>query len=143
MIAVSACLTGRKCRYDGEAQRNEKIARLVECGEALPFCPEVEGGMAIPRTPSEIKGTAAGVLCGEARVVSRSGEDVSAHFVLGAEKMLEFCRKNGVTEVILKAHSPSCGFNEVYDGEFCGKLIKGNGVTAELLSQNGIKIKSL
>ncbi len=143
MIAVSACLAGRKCRYDGEAKLNEGIALLVERGEALPFCPEVEGGMTTPRTPSEIKGTAAGVLSEKDSVVSRDGGDVSEYFISGAKKMLEFCRQNGITEVILKAHSPSCGFQKVYDGTFCGKLIEGNGVTAELLSQNGIKIKSL
>lgn len=143
MLAVSACLAGCKCRYDGEAQKNAGVASLIECGKALPFCPEVEGGMATPRSPSEIIGTASGVLDGNDRVKNCDGEDVSKYFISGAKKMLDFCRRNGITEVILKAHSPSCGFGEVYDGAFCGKLIKGNGVTAELLNQNGIKLQSL
>lgn len=143
MIAVSACLAGHKCRYDGEAKKNDYVCELVSRGEAICFCPEHEGGMPTPRLPSEIVGTAEGVLSGIDRVESCDGKDVSACFIKGAEKMLELCKENGINEVILKARSPSCGYGEVYDGTFSGKLKDGNGVTAELLSRNGIKIKSL
>ena len=45
-----------------------------------------------------------------------------------------------VEKVILKSKSPSCGVKEIYDGTFTNNLIIGNGVTADLLLQNGIEV---
>ncbi|EJI6714898.1 DUF523 domain-containing protein, partial [Listeria innocua] len=56
MIAVSACLAGIACRYDGKDKEITKIKQMVENGEAIPFCPEVAGGLEIPRNPAEIVG---------------------------------------------------------------------------------------
>ena len=41
---------------------------------------------------------------------------------------------------ILKEKSPSCGCGKVYDGTFTGTLINGDGITARLLKEHGIKI---
>ncbi|HEY5576635.1 MAG TPA: DUF523 domain-containing protein, partial [Clostridiaceae bacterium] len=43
----------------------------------------------------------------------------------------------------LKSKSPSCGCGRIYDGTFSGRVIEGNGVTAELLIRNGIKVTSI
>ena len=43
---------------------------------------------------------------------------------------------------ILKARSPSCGKGIIYDGTHSRILIAGNGVTAELLINNGIQVLS-
>jgi len=40
----------------------------------------------------------------------------------------------------LKQRSPACGSREVYDGSFSGTLRGGDGVLAELLKQNGIRV---
>ncbi|MFR5600492.1 MAG: DUF523 domain-containing protein, partial [Holdemania filiformis] len=48
MIAVSACLAGRACRYDGKANTVQALKAMVERGEAVPICPEVLGGLGIP-----------------------------------------------------------------------------------------------
>ncbi len=37
MIAVSACLAGIACRYDGKDKEITKIKQMVERGEAIPF----------------------------------------------------------------------------------------------------------
>ena len=56
MIAVSACLAGRACRYDGKANTVQALKAMVERGEAVPICPEVLGGLGIPRDPCERQG---------------------------------------------------------------------------------------
>lgn len=140
MIAVSACLAGERCRYDGGANLNAEIAELVRTGEAVCICPELLGGMSVPRSPSEIVGSAADVLDGKARVLTRDGADVTSQFVDGAKKALTKCVALGVSEAILKARSPSCGCGEVYDGSFSSRLTRGNGVAAELLMRNGINV---
>ena len=141
MILVSACLAGIPCRYDGQSKPDERIKEMVKRGEAKVFCPETLGGLKIPRVPSEIVGgDGDDVLDGQAKVLSRDGEDRTAHFIAGARATLELCRKHGVTEVWLKAKSPSCGVGRIYDGTFSGTLRPGDGVTAALLRRNGVKV---
>ncbi len=146
-IIVSACLAGCSCRYDGKAQTNETAAMLVAAGKAVPVCPECMGGLPTPRVPAEIEGgSGEDVLCGKARVIASDGEvrfDVTDAFLKGAEEALRIAREVGADEAILKANSPSCGFGTIYDGTFSGARKEGNGVAAALLSQSGIKVRSL
>ena len=46
----------------------------------------------------------------------------------------------GCDAAVLKERSPSCGVGAVYDGTFSGVLAAGDGVTAELLTENGIPV---
>ncbi len=141
MILVSACLAGVNCKYNGGNNNSEKIAAMVAAGEALPVCPEQLGGCATPRPAGEISGgTGADVLDGKCSAVRKNGEDVTAYLVKGAEETLKIAKLSGATKAVLKARSPSCGCGAVYDGTFSGKLVKGNGVTAELLVRNGIEV---
>jgi len=43
-------------------------------------------------------------------------------------------------KAILQQRSPSCGYGKIYDGTFSGNLIEGNGITTEVLLENGIEI---
>lgn len=93
MIAVSECLRGTPCRYDGMAKPNKGARELVKAG-AVCICPEVLGGLDTPRSPAEIQGgDGFDVLCGKAKVVNKAGEDVTAQYVKGAEIVLELCKK--------------------------------------------------
>ena len=140
-MLVSACLAGIPCRYDGKSRGREEIIALVKAGRARTFCPEVLGGLKIPRAPSEIVGGDGGdVLDGKAKVMSRDGEDLTTEFIGGANAVLDLCRKSGTNEVLLKSKSPSCGVGKVHDGTFSGTLRMGDGVTAALLKRNGIKV---
>ena len=140
MTAVSECLRGTPCRYDGMAKPNKGARELVKAG-AVCICPEVLGGLDTPRSPAEIQGgDGFDVLCGKAKVVNKAGEDVTAQYVKGAEIVLELCKKYGVTEAVLKEKSPSCGCGRIYDGTFTGTLTDGDGVTAALMKENGIKV---
>lgn len=140
MIAVSLCLTGAKCRYDGKSKHDQLLLETIGDGY-LAVCPEVCAGLAIPRPPSEISGgCGADVLSGKARVVDRNGRDITEAFLEGSRRALEICLENGVTTAYLRARSPSCGCGSVYDGSFTGTLTGGNGVFAELLLRNGIEV---
>jgi uncharacterized protein YbbK (DUF523 family) len=141
MIGVSGCLAGIPCRYDGKSKPNAEVEEMVKVGEAKTFCPECLAGLKIPRSPSEIAGgDGLDVLSGKARVISEDGQDRTAEFILAAEKSLAFCKKHGITKVLMKAKSPSCGKTRIYDGTFSGTLRPGTGVAAAYLMQNGVEI---
>ncbi|MFO7154713.1 MAG: DUF523 domain-containing protein [Caldicoprobacter oshimai] len=141
MILVSACLAGICCKYNGGNNGIPLIKELVKQGKAIPLCPEQLGGLPTPRLPAEIKGgSARDVLQGKASVVREDGADVTENFIRGAREVLKFCQEMGIRRAILKSKSPSCGKGLVYDGTFTGKLIEGNGVTAQLLIDDGIEV---
>ncbi|WP_077368094.1 DUF523 domain-containing protein [Anaerosalibacter sp. Marseille-P3206] len=138
MYIVSACLAGIKCKYNGKDNKNEAISKLVEEGKAIPVCPEVLGGLPTPRVPCEIIKDEKG----NTRVIDKDGVDRTTEFLEGAKKSLAIAGVVGAKVAILKSNSPSCGCGYVYDGNFCGKLVEGNGVTTDLFIDNGIKVYS-
>ncbi|MEU8357255.1 DUF523 domain-containing protein [Nonomuraea sp. NPDC048882] len=143
-ILVSACLMGRKVRFDGRAKTSSDawLAGWREEGRLVPYCPEVEGGLPIPRPAAEIEGGAGGaaVLAGAAQVLASDGSDVTAAFVSGARGALAAARSHGVRMAVLKEGSPSCGVLSIYDGSFQGRRAPGQGVTTALLEQHGIRV---
>lgn len=142
MVAVSWCLCGRECRYDGTAKPDVQAAALAEKG-AVCICPELLGGLSIPREPAEIVGgDGYDVLDGRAKVMSVGGKDVTAEYIAGAEEALRLCRENRVTHALLKANSPSCGCGCIYDGSFTGNKKVGDGVTAALFKRHGIAVRT-
>ncbi|MGW2153032.1 DUF523 domain-containing protein [Nonomuraea sp. NPDC001699] len=143
-ILVSACLMGRRVRYDGGAKTSADalLARWREEGRLVVVCPEVTGGLPVPRPAAEIEGGAGGaaVLSGAARVLASDGSDVTAEFVAGARAALEAARCAGVRLAVLKEGSPSCGALAVYDGTFGGRRVPGQGVTTALLEAHGVRV---
>jgi uncharacterized protein YbbK (DUF523 family) len=142
-ILVSSCLLGTPVRYNGTGKRSDH--RLFERwraeGRLVPVCPEVRGGLPVPRPPAEIHGGLGGdVLDGRARVLTPDGTDVTEHFLKGARHALDEARVHGVRMAILKERSPSCGVARIYDGAFDGTLVPGEGVTTALLERNGIAV---
>lgn len=142
-VLVSACLLGKRCRYDGRHNADGVLQRELERrGEhAVPFCPEEAGGLGTPRPAAWIEGRDAGaVIDGEDRVVTDSGADVTAQFRAGAEGALAECRVHGIERAYLKERSPSCGVRNTHVG---GELVEGPGVTAELLARNGVSVEGV
>ena len=131
MIIVSACLAGVNCRGDGGARPCQKVIELVKLEEAIPVCPEQLGGLSTPRAPAELK---------DNKVFTKDGKDVTPEFKKGAREALKIAQLADCKEAILKSKSPSCGSGKIYDGTFSGRLINGNGVFAELLKRNDIKV---
>ncbi|MBR5712291.1 MAG: DUF523 domain-containing protein [Lachnospiraceae bacterium] len=129
-IAVSACLLGENCKYNGGNNYSEAVAEFVKGHEVYAVCPEVMGGLPTPRESAEIV---------DGTVRHRDGSSVDEEFRRGAELALKEVIDNGVELVILQSRSPSCGVNSVYDGTFTGTLIPGQGVFAKLLAESNIK----
>jgi uncharacterized protein YbbK (DUF523 family) len=144
-ILVSACLLGEKVRYNGAAATagSEVFSRWLDEGRIVPFCPEVAGGLGVPRPAAEIGGgDGAAVLDGVAAVVTREQANVTANFLRGAELALAAALAHGARLAILKDGSPSCGSTSIYDGTFSGTKREGMGVTATLLERHGIRVFS-
>ncbi len=132
-ILVSACLLGCECRYKNDGCPNEEILKLKENNEIIPVCPEQMGGLSTPRLPSERVGD---------RVIMSDGTDVTEQYMKGANTALYLAKTLKADYAILKAKSPSCGHGLIYDGTFTGNKTPGNGVTTELLLNNGIAVYS-
>lgn len=130
-ILVSACLLGEACRYDGKSKPCEAVIALQEKYSLIPICPEIMGGLPTPRIPSEI--------CGD-RVLMKDGTNVTENYRRGAEEALRIARENQCTVAILKEKSPSCGSGLIHNGRFDGGLTEGDGITAQLLKANGIRV---
>ena len=130
-LLVSACLLGSDCRYDGSNNLVEAILDLKDSFRLVPVCPEVLGGLAVPRAAAERKGD---------KIINNEGEDDSAAFYLGADKAWAMYRYFLCDAALLKAKSPSCGAGKIYDGTFTRTLIDADGATAELLKKNGVAV---
>lgn len=131
-LLISACLLGENCKYSGGNNYEPLTEALGKRFELVPVCPERLGGLTSPREPAERVGE---------RVLSRTGEDWTAAFYLGAERTLEIARREGISQAVLKERSPSCGCGAVYDGTFTGTVVPGDGVAAELLKRHGVHIR--
>ena len=130
-ILVSACLAGEYCRWDGGTNLVPEIKALVDSGNAVAVCPEELGGLPMPRLPCERLGGS---------VVNSEGANVTAEFRYGAEEALWICKEHGCKLAILKSKSPSCGKGLIHNGLFDGGLVPGNGVTAQLLMEDGVTV---
>ena len=130
-IMVSACLLGENCKYNGGNNLNPDLLRLLSGHTVIPVCPEVLGGLPVPRIPAEIVNGA---------VVNREGISVDDAFRRGAEKALELAAAERPDLVILQSRSPSCGTRQVYDGTFSGTLVRGKGVFAEMAANAGFRV---
>lgn len=130
-VLISACLLGVYCRYDGKKNRLNSLDELMDKYNLIPVCPEIMGGLGIPRKPAEIL---------QGKVVNSSGENVTEFFERGARETLKLARLYNCKHGILKERSPSCGYGKIYDGTFSGTLTEGSGVTADLLVRNNIRV---
>lgn len=134
-ILISACLLGMPVRYDGQSKGvvSNWLQGLGAEGRLLPFCPEVAGGLPTPRPPAERQGE---------RVITQGGEDVTTEFLRGAQLALALCQREGIRLALLKEGSPSCGSGRIYNGQFTGVSMAGEGCTTALLRRHGIDVFS-
>jgi len=143
VILISACLAGLNVRYNGTNCLDDSVQKLVLEKKAVTVCPELMGGFSTPREPAEIVGgNGEDVLDGKATVIERSGRDVTELYLKGAYATLQKALEVGATQVVLKENSPSCGSTAIYNGEFNGTKIVGEGVTTALLRKNNIVVLS-
>lgn len=141
MILVSACLLGYNTKYDGGTNSHPLLLEYAAHGQFLPFCPEQLGGLAIPHPAAEIAGgSGEDVLQGTKKVFNDQGNDVTPHFMKGAQKTAALLKKHTITAAIVKQRSPSCGFGQIYDGSFSHTVRPGMGVAAAMLHSLGLAV---
>jgi len=132
-VLVSSCLLGEPVRYDASSKLHHHpfLKELNARKLIISICPEVMGGLPVPRPAAEIS---------QHQVINIKQLDVTAEFTRGAKLTLEQAQKHQVKMAIMKANSPSCSNYQIYDGSFEGTLILGMGITAELLTKNRIRV---
>ena len=135
-ILVSSCLHGEIVRFDARdvACGDTHFERWRNEGRLVHICPEVIGGLNVPRPRARLT---------EGRVVaddgSSDGLDVTAEYERGAKAALSLARKYQIRIAILKQDSPSCGTRFIFSPDFKRKIL-GEGLTAKLLRENGISV---
>ncbi|MEW5743038.1 MAG: DUF523 domain-containing protein [Myxococcota bacterium] len=135
-VLVSACLLGERVRYDGQDKRvvHPVLERWIAEDRIVPVCPEVAGGLPVPRPASARQP--------DGRVTDVKGRDVTSHFTSGASRALELARAHDVALAVLKEGSPSCGSSLVGDPGFTGLKLPGQGVATEALRAAGFQVFS-
>lgn len=137
MYVISACLLGENCKYNGGNNRCQWVVDFAAAHSYFPVCPESQGGLSAPRPPAEIVGD---------QVLDETGRDVTEAFIRGAAECFQLAqqaaKERGETMegAILKAKSPSCGKDRIYDGTFSHRLTDGDGHLARLLKEHQIHI---
>jgi len=133
-LAVSACLLGEACRYDGESKGCPEIIALGQEHTLIPFCPEAP----VLGTP---RGRISVVQKGDALRLLRDadGEDVTDAIVQVSEAFLR--DTPSLEGAILKSKSPSCGFGTTPILGIGGEMIRwGNGLAAQCFIEHGLQI---
>lgn len=130
---ISACLLGENCKYNGGNNQSDALIEFLKDKDYVAVCPEVLGGLSIPRPCAEIHAN---------RVITQDLNlpDVTDAYVLGAKKSLDIAVLEGVDQAILQSRSPSCGKGYRYSGDFDGTLIEGNGIFVDLLEKHDVPV---
>jgi len=114
------------------------MENLVRIQKAVPICPEILGGLSVPREKVEIsKGDGKDVLSGSGSVISSKGYDVTSFLVRGAFASVKIAEKFKIRKACMKKKSPSCGCGQI---KRRGRLVKGDGITVALFKREGIKV---
>lgn len=139
-IIVSACLVGKRCRYNGEDRAHPGVIRFLGKKRYVAVCPERLAGWGVPRPPVEFHGGGAReVAAGKAGIIDRLGRDRTASLMKAVTKALYRAISLRAGEAILKEKSPSCGVAKVYRD---GRLVRGEGIFAHELRRRGFRVRS-
>lgn len=127
-IGISACLIGKKVRYDGSHKHDhyltDTLGRFIQW---IPVCPEVEAGLPIPRKPMHLEGD----LESPRIVLNKTREDITGTINKWIALKIKELKKDDLSGFIFKSSSPSCGIREikVYDPQV-KKTRMGKGIFA-------------
>ena len=113
MVAISACLLGLNCRYDGKNKRDETLLKTLKCTQIVPFCPEVNILGSPRETIDLIKVEDSIVALG-----SDTKKDFTALLQNEAKRFYESYPK--IEKFYFKSKSPSCALcsAKLYDKDF-------------------------
>jgi len=109
-VGASACLLGRKVRYDGQHKRDAFLVEVLDAFvEWVPVCPELELGLGVPREPIRLVGDAAAPRL----VAERSGRELGDAMRRFAERRVAELEALDLAGYVTKKDSPSCGMERV------------------------------
>lgn len=132
-ILVSACLLGIPCRWHGKkiyfsSFVRKYIKQRTKDGceiEVISVCPELLGGLEIPRSPVKRKKGRVFKTCEDKKMRRYiTGEELTMEFNIGAEETLKIVKKENIKKAILCKWSPSCDASGI-----TGSLLRDNGIT--------------
>lgn len=130
-ILVSSCVMGKNCKYNGGNNCNSRVMEFLKDKEVIEICPELLADLPIPRPSAELV---------DGVVMSIDGENVDKEYHHAVELAMREIGNVDIDLVILQSRSPTCGVNQIYDGSFTGRLIKGQGLFAQALIKAGYKV---
>ena len=126
-VAVSACLLGQFCRYDGTTKRVEGLQEALQDMVVIPFCPEAPP-LGTPRGRISVIRTEEGYRLWR----DEDGEDVTELIEAETKKLIE--EHPDLEMIILKSKSPSCGLGTTPILNEKRQLLHfGNGIATQLL----------
>lgn len=130
-IAVSACLMGCNCKYNGKNNKDQELIDALKEKEVIPICPEMAAGLGAPRPCVELK---------DGIAIDENGNNVDEEYKKGVEITINRLKQEDIELVILQSRSPTCGVKQIYDGSFSKRLIAGKGQLTTELIKNGYKV---
>lgn len=108
-VGISSYLLGEAVRYDGGHKRNAAIIdHFYEHFEFLPYCPEVEIGLGVPREPLHLIDNDGLIRC-----VNIENPSLNVTDQLKQCANQQASRAANICAYIFKARSPSCGLDKV------------------------------
>jgi uncharacterized protein YbbK (DUF523 family) len=114
LLGISACLLGKKVRYDGKHKEDRFIIdRLGKLVEFVPVCPEWECGLGVPREVMRLIGDPE-----DPRMVTiHTKGDHTERMKEWSRRRLSALNQLSLGGFIVKSNSPSCGLAgvDVYD----------------------------
>jgi len=133
-VALSACLLGCECRYDGDDNLNTTLLTLLEGYEIIPFCPE-DHCFGTPRPTMDLIENETSIFA----ISNETGDDLSDPIIEYAETF--FQNNPDITLFIGKDRSPSCGVKsaKVYTQNKTLLYNNGIGLMAKVAQKLGIE----
>ena len=128
-VAISACLLGELCRYDGATKENSTVIKAFEEDEIIPFCPEAP----VLGTPRERISVVK--IKNEYKVIGdESQKDFTKLIIEQVDLLVQ--KHPDLDMIVLKSKSPSCGLGTTpILNEKREVLILGDGIAATRLKE--------
>lgn len=128
-VAVSACLLGELCRYDGTTKAIAGLKEALKGMEVIPFCPEAPP-LGTPRGRISVIRTSEGHRLWR----DKDSEDVTDLIVSETGKLI--AEHPDLDMIILKSKSPSCGLGTTPILNESRQLLHfGNGIASQMLRE--------
>ena len=120
-VAISACLTGRECRYDATDNLDRELLEILQDSKLIPFCPE-DHAFGSPRPTMDLIDNDSGI----SAISNETGENLSEEIRAYAKEFFE--KHRDIDLYIGKDRSPSCGVatTRVYDSS--KNLLRYDGI---------------